>query len=82
MSQEKLTSLLQYLTCALVKNKEAVEVRAEETDSLLTLTLKVAQEDMGRIIGKGGKTAKAIRTLVKASSGRDEKRVVVEISEE
>ena len=82
MSQEKLTGLLQYLTCALVKNKDAVEIHAEETDSLLTLTLKVAQEDMGRIIGKGGKTAKAIRTLVKASCGRDEKRVVVEISED
>jgi len=79
MNPEKLTSLLQYLARSLVKNKDAVEVLAEESDSTVTLKLKVAEEDMGRVIGKGGKTAQAIRTLVKAAGGRSEKRVVVEI---
>ena len=79
MNPEKLTELLQYLARSLVTNKEAVEIHTEESDSTLALKLKVAEEDMGRVIGKGGKTAQAIRTLVKAASGRSEKKVVVEI---
>jgi len=81
MSQEQLTGLLHYLVRSLVSNKEEIEIQSEENDSTLTLKLKVAEEDMGRVIGKGGKTAQAIRTLVKAASGRDAKRVVVEILE-
>ena len=79
MNPEKLTELLQYLARSLVHNREAVEIHAEEGDSTLTLKLKVAEEDMGRVIGKGGKTAQAIRTLVKAAWGQSEKKVAVEI---
>jgi len=81
MSRERLMSLLEYLVRSLVKDKEAVQIQAEETETTLTLALRVAEEDMGRVIGKGGKTAKAIRTLVKAASDRDEKRVSVDILE-
>ena len=62
-------------------NEEAVQITTDETDNTVTLKLKVAEEDMGRVIGKGGKTAKAIRALVKAASDPRGKRVVVEIFE-
>ena len=81
MSHEKLTGLLEHLACSLAHSQDEVSVVTEETDNAIKLTLKVAQEDMGRVIGKGGKTAKAIRTVMKAASDPRGKRVVVEISE-
>lgn len=82
MSQENLIGLLQYLARSLVRDPNAVQITTEENETALTLTLKVAPEDMGRVIGKEGKTAKAIRSLMKAASERGGKKVVVEISEE
>ena len=81
MSKEKLTGLLEYMARSLAKNPDEVRIVAEEDDNQLTLRLTVAQDDMGRVIGKGGKTAKAIRSLVKAASDPKGKKVSVDITD-
>ncbi len=63
----------------LVENPEAVAVEVEERSDVTVLKLKVAPEDMGKVIGKQGRIAKAIRTVVKSAAIHDEKRVQVEI---
>jgi len=71
--------LIEVLARALVDNPEQIEVREIEGEKSIILELKVAEEDMGKVIGKKGRIAKAIRTVVKASAAREGKRVVVEI---
>ncbi len=71
--------LLEYLARQLVDLPEQVEVREVEGERSIILELRVAPEDMGKVIGRQGKTAQAIRTLVKAAGLRDGKRVMVEI---
>ncbi len=60
---------------------EKVEVEGRETDSRVDLTLRVAQGDMGKVIGRGGRIVKAIRTVMKAASVKQNKRVNVEIAD-
>lgn len=64
---------------ALVNEPDQVEVNETEDDRTITLELKVAPDDMGKIIGKQGRIAKAIRTVIKAAATKESKRVVVEI---
>jgi len=71
--------LVEVIAKALVDNPDAVEVRAVEGERSTVLELKVAPEDMGKVIGKQGRIAKAIRTVVKAAATKSDKRVVVEI---
>lgn len=73
--------LIRYITCALVDNPEQVEINVEEEDKLVRVGIKVAEEDMGKVIGKQGRIAKAIRTLAKASAAREGKRSQVDILE-
>jgi len=74
-----LKELLEYLAMSLVDNPEAVHVEAVETDTTIVLELTVAKEDVGKVIGKQGRIARALRTIVKASAVRDGRRVIVEI---
>ncbi|MBR5912929.1 MAG: KH domain-containing protein [Selenomonadaceae bacterium] len=71
--------LVEVLAKALVENPDAVTVEAVEEDSKTILKLHVAQEDMGRVIGKQGRIAKAIRTIVKSAATRKNKQVTVDI---
>ena len=71
--------LVKVIAMALVDHPEEVEVMETETDTAIVLELKVATEDMGKVIGKQGRIAKAIRTVVKAAATKDDKKVVVEI---
>lgn len=71
--------LVEVLAKALVENPDAVKVEAVEEDSKTILKLHVAQEDMGRVIGKQGRIAKAIRTIVKSAATRKNKQVTVDI---
>ena len=66
---------------ALVDNPEQVQINEIESTQTVVLELKVAKSDMGKIIGKQGKTANALRTLLIAASGRDKKRYMLEIVE-
>ena len=74
--------LVQYLAKSLVGNPDAVEINETTSDGTSIFELKVANEDLGRIIGKQGRTAKAIRTLLNAAATIDNRKVVLEILEE
>ena len=74
--------LVQYLARSLVNNPDAVEVKETQGEIASVLELKVAKEDLGRIIGKQGRTAKSIRTILNAAASRANRRVVLEIVEE
>ncbi|GIM27827.1 UPF0109 protein [Clostridium polyendosporum] len=71
--------LVELIAKSLVDNPEAVQVKEVAGEQSLILELKVDPEDMGKVIGKQGRIAKAIRTVVKAAAVKDNKRVVVEI---
>lgn len=71
--------LVTVLAKALVEKPEAVAVETVEEEGRTVLKLHVAQEDMGRVIGKQGRIAKAIRTIVKSAATRENKKVTVDI---
>ena len=73
--------LVEYIAKSLVDNPEQVEVREAEGEQGAVLELSVSREDLGKIIGKQGRTARAIRTLLGAVSAKTKKRVVLEILE-
>jgi hypothetical protein len=76
---EQLENLLVVLARSLVDEPESVKVSGTETDSRVDLELRVADGDMGRVIGRQGRTIRAIRTVVKAASVKQGKRVSVEV---
>ena len=71
--------LLEVIAKSLVDNPDEVVVTEKETEKGLVLELKVAPSDMGKVIGKQGRSAKAIRSVVKAAASRENKQVSVEI---
>ncbi|SNX55540.1 KH domain-containing protein [Thermoanaerobacterium sp. RBIITD] len=71
--------LVKFIAKSLVDNPDAVQINEIEGEQSIIIELKVAPEDMGKVIGKQGRIAKAIRTLVKAAATKEKKRVVVEI---
>jgi uncharacterized protein len=80
-SEPSLRELIGYLARGLVDHPEEVEVEeVEETDALV-FELKVAEEDLGKVIGKQGRTAKALRTILSAASAKSRRRVILEILE-
>lgn len=74
-----MSELVEYIARALVDNPDEVSVNEVEGSQSIIIELKVAQEDMGKVIGKQGRIAKAIRTVVKAAAIKQDKRVIVEI---
>ena len=76
-----LIRLLEDMVRAIVENPDEVKVTQEITDDNIVLTLKVAEGDMGMVIGKHGNIAKAIRTVTKAAAKLADKKVTVEIRE-
>jgi hypothetical protein len=74
-----MTELLEFLVKTLVEDPEAVEVEELEEDGDLVYEISVADGDLGRVIGKGGRVANAIRTIAKAAAVRIDRRVIVDI---
>ncbi|HVD37894.1 MAG TPA: KH domain-containing protein [Solirubrobacterales bacterium] len=74
-----MTELLEFLVRALVEDPEAVTVEELEEDGDLVYEISVAEGDLGRVIGKGGRIANAIRTIAKAAAVRIDRRVIVDI---
>lgn len=72
-------ALIEYIAKSLVEQPDQVSVREVEGHQSTVFELRVAPEDMGKIIGKQGRVAKAIRTLLKVSSAREGKRAILEI---
>jgi len=73
--------LVEYVARFLVRNPDAVNVTETLRDGISTLELRVAEEDLGRVIGKEGRTAKALRAILTAAAARKNQRVVLDIVE-
>ncbi len=72
--------LLEYLAQALVDDPDAVSVESfTEDDGTIVLELQVAADDTGKVIGRGGRTISALRTVIKAASVKENKRVLVDV---
>jgi predicted RNA-binding protein YlqC (UPF0109 family) len=71
--------LLEYLAKALVDKPDAVKVESFDDDGAMVLELSVDEDDYGHVIGRGGRTASALRTVVKAAGSRQDKRVLIDI---
>lgn len=76
-----LKDLIEYIAKSLVDNPEAVKVSEIEGEQTSVIELKVAKEDLGKVIGKQGRTARAMRTILSAASTKAKKRAVLEIIE-
>lgn len=74
--------LVQYLARSIVDQPDEVEVTETQNDDASVFELKVAKEDLGRIIGKQGRTAKSLRTILTAAAARVDRKVVLEIVDE
>ena len=73
--------LLEFVIKALVDDPAAVEIDTQKKNNVEVYKVKIAKEDIGKVIGKQGKTIKALRTIVKSVSAREGKRTVLEIVE-
>lgn len=77
-----LYGLVDFLARNLVMNPEAVEVKQNVTDDLSNFELRVHKDDLGRVIGKQGRTAKSLRTILNAAASRSQQKASLEIIEE
>ncbi len=77
----EMKELITYIAKALVDRPEAVEVKEVEGEQTSVIELKVAKDDLGKVIGKQGRTARAMRTILSAASTKIRKRAVLEIIE-
>jgi hypothetical protein len=75
-----LAELIAYLARLLVDEPDAVRVEEEEREGAIVLTLYVAQEDIGKVIGRQGRVARALRAIVRAGAARQRQRVLLEIA--
>ncbi len=73
--------LIKFVVGQFAEKKDEVEYNVEEKETAIEVTVLLAESDMGKVIGKQGKIAKALRTLVKASTPRDSKKYILEIKE-
>ena len=73
--------LIKYIVGQFAEDKENVSYEVEETEDTINVTVLLSDSDMGKVIGKQGKIAKALRTLVRAATPRDSKKYNVEIKE-
>ena len=73
--------LVAFIAASLVDDPSAVQVAATAGDGIVVLELRVAKEDLGKVIGKQGRTARAIRSLLSAAAGKDNRKARLEIAE-
>ena len=73
--------ILETIILSLVEDKAAVQIEEKNNEKSITFEVKVAEKDMGKVIGKEGKVAKSIRTVMKAVAGRERKKVSIEFVE-
>ena len=74
-----LTNLVEYVVKKIVDNPQAVVISPVQNDDMIVIHLKVAQEDVGKVIGKAGKTARALRFLVNAAAAKTGQKATIEI---
>lgn len=81
MSVEDIKNMVRELAAMLVDEPDKIEISEEQRESAIIVVISVAEDDVGKIIGKNGQTAKALRALVNAASARKGKKVLLEIRE-
>ena len=79
VSVESMVALVEYITKNLVDEPNEVKLGTKEDEEAITIELSVAKDDMGKVIGKQGRIAKAIRTIMRAGAARENLKVAVEI---
>jgi predicted RNA-binding protein YlqC (UPF0109 family) len=82
MAASTAAELVEYLVRSIVESPDDVEIEEYDEDDELVLEIKVADDDLGRVIGREGRVAKAIRTIARAAGARDDRRVSVDIVED
>ncbi len=80
-AERSLRDFVEFLTRSLVEDPDQVEVTEHAEDDAVVLEVRVAPEDLGRVIGRGGRLANAIRIITRAAASRSDKRAYVEIVE-
>ena len=73
--------LIKYIVETFAEKKDEVEYKVEEKESAIEVTVLIAESDMGKVIGRQGKIAKALRTLVKSATPKESKKYIIEIRE-
>ena len=73
--------ILETIILSLVEDKSAVQIEEKNNEKTISFEVKVAEKDMGKVIGKEGKIAKAVRTVMKAVAGKERKKVSIEFVE-
>ena len=73
--------ILETIILSLVEDKSAVQIEEKSNEKSITFEVKVAEKDMGKVIGREGKIAKSIRTVMKAVAGRERQKVSIEFVE-
>lgn len=79
MTEASIIALVEYMAKSLVEKPEEVTVTAAEKEGVIELSLKVAEGDMGKVIGKQGRIAKALRSVLKAAAAKEGKKYSLEI---
>ena len=73
--------LVRFLVCSLVSDESAVKIEREDDENSVTLHVTVAEQDLGRVIGKGGRVAVSIRTIVHSIFSKERKKIYVKFGE-
>ena len=77
----EMKEILETIILSLVEDKSAVQIEEKNNEKTISFEVKVAEKDMGKVIGKEGKIAKAVRTVMKAVAGKERKKVSIEFVE-
>jgi predicted RNA-binding protein YlqC (UPF0109 family) len=81
MNGDAMKALVEFIAKSLVENPDQVEVRESQNGNRVRLELNVAKEDMGRVIGKNGRVANSIRTMLRVAAERDGKQATLDVME-
>jgi len=80
-TRQSIQSMIEYIATSLVEDAKSVEVRESGKEGYIVMELSVRPDDLGKVIGKNGQTARAIRTLVNAAASRAGEKIIFEIKE-
>ncbi|HKW15760.1 MAG TPA: KH domain-containing protein [Candidatus Krumholzibacteria bacterium] len=80
-TRQSIQSMIEYIATSLVDDRSSVEVKESTKEDYIVMELTVRPEDLGKVIGKNGQTARAIRTLVNAAASRAGEKIIFEIRE-
>lgn len=81
VNKDTIKSLIEYVATSLVEKPKTVQVRESQKENYVVMELSVSSDDLGKVIGKNGQTARAIRTIVNAAASKAGEKIIFEIKE-